>query len=91
MITSWKSAELRELYETGSARRIDQKLHKRCRVRLDALNRAKDLRELHQPGYELHKWEGYSTRWSISVSGHWRILFDWINGEARNVDLAQPH
>ncbi len=91
MIRSWKSVELRELFETGSARRIDQKLQKRARVRLDVLNQAKDLRALHLPGYELHKWEGYTTRWSISVSGHWRILFDWINGEPHNVDLAQPH
>jgi toxin HigB-1 len=91
MITSWKSAALRELFETGHSRRVDQKLQKRALARLEALNRAKDLRDLHLPGYELHKWEGYTARWSISVSGHWRILFDWINGEARNVDLAQPH
>jgi proteic killer suppression protein len=91
MITSWKSAALRELFETGSSRRVDQKLQKRCLGRLEVLNRAKDLRELHLPGFELHKWAGFQTRWSISVSGQWRILFDWINGEARDVDLAQPH
>ena len=91
MIASFKSRDLQELFETGRGRRIDQKLQKRCRLRLDALHQAKDLRDLHQPGFELHKWEGYTTRWSISVSGHWRILFDWINGEAHNVDLSQPH
>jgi proteic killer suppression protein len=92
MIKSWKSLELKELFETGRARRIDTKLQKRCMGRLTALNAAKDLRELHlSGGYELHKWSAYETRWSISVSGHWRITFDWIKGEAYNVDLEQPH
>lgn len=91
MIKSFKSAALRELFETGSARRIDTKLAKRCVERLDRLNKVSDLRGLHLPGYELHKWAGYSTKWSISVSGHWRITFNWINGEAHDVDLEQPH
>lgn len=91
MIRSWKSTELKELFETGRSRRIDQKLQKRTVARLTALNAARDLRDLHLPGYELHKWEGFAARWSISVSGHWRILFDWHNGEPHNVDLAQPH
>jgi len=91
MIKSWKSAALKELLETGVARRMDSTLQKRSLARLTALNAAKDLRELHLPGYELHKWKGFDTKWSISVSGHWRITFDWINGEAYNVDLEQPH
>jgi proteic killer suppression protein len=91
MIKTWKSVHLKELNDTGTARRIDTKLQKRCIARLTALNAAKDLRELHLPGYELHKWAGYETKWSISVSGHWRITFDWIKGAAYNVDLEQPH
>jgi len=92
MIRSWKSAPLRELFETGTARRIDTKLQRRCLARLTSLNQATDLRQLHLPGYELHKWEGkWANKWSISVSGHWRITFDWINGEAHDVDLEQPH
>lgn len=91
MIKTWKSNDLRDLFLTGRARRIDTKLQKRCVARLTLLNQATDLRSLYLPGYELHKWAGYTTKWSISVSGHWRITFDWINGEAHNVDLEQPH
>ena len=91
MIKSWKNAELQKLFETGSSRKIDQKLQKRCVARLTALNGTNDLRKLFQPGFELHKWAGYQTKWSISVSGHWRITFDWLNNEAYNVDLEQPH
>jgi proteic killer suppression protein len=92
MIGSWKNPALRELFETGRARRIDTKLQKRALARLAALNAATDLRQLHLPGYELHKWEGaFANKWSISVSGHWRITFTWNNGAAYDVDLEQPH
>lgn len=91
MIKTWKNGDLQQLFTTGSARRIDTKLAKRCTARLAMLTQATDLRSLHLPGYELHKWQGYETKWSISVSGHWRITFDWINGDAYNVDLEQPH
>lgn len=91
MIRTWKNAELQQLFETGSSRRIDTKLQKRCIGRLDALNRTNNLRKLFLPGYELHKYPNFRSRYSISVTGHWRILFDWHNGDAYNVDLVQPH
>ena len=91
MIKSWKHKELKELFETGKSRRIDTKLQKRCLARLTALNSAKDLRELYLPGFELHPWAGYKNKWSISVSGHWRITFEWTNGDAYDADLEQPH
>jgi proteic killer suppression protein len=91
MITSWKSQALRELFETGSSRRVDTKLQKRALARLAALNATKDLRQLYLPGYELHKWGGHTDRWSISISGPWRITFTWVKGEARDVDIENPH
>jgi proteic killer suppression protein len=91
MIKSFKNRDLQVLFETGTSRRIDQKLQKRALQRLTMLNAAKDLRELSLPGYELHQWKGAYRPWSISISGQWRILFDWNQGDAYNVDLAQPH
>ena len=91
MIKSFRQPELKELFETGTARRIDTKLHKRALQRLTALHNARDLRDLNIPGFELHRWKGPQTPWSISVNGPWRILFDWIDGDAHNVELRQPH
>jgi proteic killer suppression protein len=93
MIGSWKDRELERLFKTGRSRRIDPRLQKRCINRLTTLDAAPrgDLRSLYQPGYELHPWEGYANRWSISVSGPWRILFNWIDGEAKDVELYNPH
>lgn len=91
MIRTFKSAALKELFETGTSRRIDTKLAKRAIQRLTDLNATRDLRALYRPGYELHKWKGYDNKWSISVSGPWRITFTWTNNEAYDVDLEQPH
>lgn len=90
-IRSFKSDDLREFFETGQSRRIDTKLQKRVLQRLEALHNANDLRDLYRSSYELHKYEGFTNKWSISVSGPWRILFNWINGEAHDVELEQPH
>jgi proteic killer suppression protein len=90
-IKTFKSDAVRELFETGKSRRIDTKLHKRAKGRLDALHATSDLRALYLPGFELHKWKGWDNKWSISVSGPWRVTFTWINGDAYDVDLEQPH
>lgn len=90
-IRTFKSADLRELFETGQSRRIDQNLRRRVLQRLEALDNAADLRELFRSGFELHKYQGSDNKWSISVSGPWRILFNWINGGAYDVELVQPH
>jgi toxin HigB-1 len=91
MIRTFKSADLKELHETGSARRIDTKLAQRARERLTVLNAARDLRALNIPSWELHKWKGYTTKYSVSVSGPWRITFTWKDGDAYDVDLENPH
>jgi proteic killer suppression protein len=91
MIKTFKSAALKELFETGASRRVDTKLTKRCLGRLAALHAATDLRPLYLPGYELHPWPNVRNKWSISVSGPWRITFFWLNKEAYDVDLENPH
>lgn len=91
MIRTWKSKVLKEIFETGRSSRLDTKLQKRCVERLAVLNQANDTRDLNLHGYELHPWKGWKNKWSISVSGHWRITFSWTNGDAYDVDLEQPH
>ena len=91
MIKTWKNKALQRFFEEGDTRRIDQKLQKRIAERLQVLNKARSTDELNVPGWHLHRWQGDRTIWSISVSGNWRILFRWSNGEAHDVDLVDPH
>ena len=44
---------------------------------------------LYQPGYRLHPLKGdLKGRWSISISGNWRITFRFEDGDAYDVDLT---
>jgi len=44
------------------------------------------------PGYRLHRlkgeWKGY---WSVTISGNWRIVFRFEDGDAFGVDLVDYH
>jgi proteic killer suppression protein len=43
----------------------------------------------HLPGMRLHPLKGdLEGHWSISVSGNWRIVFRFADGEASDVDLV---
>ena len=44
------------------------------------------------PGFDLHRLRGeLSDFWAVSVSGNWRIIFRWEEGEARDVNLVDYH
>lgn len=92
MIKTFKSKPLKELFETGKAARIDAQFHGRLLERLDVLNRASDLRALNLPGYNLHALKQFKPlRYSIWISGAWRITFEWNKGDADRVDFEQYH
>ncbi len=91
VIKSFKHKGLKELFESGSSRRIEAALHKRARVRLFALSAATGLHQLAQPGFDFHKLRGKPERYTIHVNGPWCITFRWENGHATEVDLQQYH
>lgn len=44
------------------------------------------------PGWGLHPLKGNrSGQWSVQVSGNWRIVFRFDQGEAVDVDLTDYH
>jgi proteic killer suppression protein len=60
---------------------------------LTALNAANDVSELAAvPGWRLHSLKGDRQGfWSISVSGNWRLVFHFEDGEALEIDLVDYH
>ena len=47
---------------------------------------------MNLPGWRLHPLRGErSSRWSVRVSGNWRIVFRFENLEAVDVDLIDYH
>jgi proteic killer suppression protein len=92
MISSFRSKGLAELWNAGSSRRIDSKLHRRILVRLDRLHAATTTRELDLPGFDCHALKGHQpTRYSIHVNGPWCLTFEFEEGDAQRVDFEQYH
>lgn len=91
MIKSWRHKGLKELFETGSSRKVRQDQRKRVLRRLDVLDQAASLKEIDIPGFDLHELHGKPRRWAIAVNGPWRVTFEWAGGDAFEVDLEQYH
>jgi proteic killer suppression protein len=91
MIKSFKHRGLAELFEHGRSRRIRQDLQVRCLRRLDALDHAESLTDLHVPGFNFHGLHGVPQRYSIHVNGPWCITFEWQGGKVLRIDLEQSH
>ena len=91
MIRTFKSKPLADLFQSGKTAKIDQRMHKRISVRLDAINEAVEIVEINVPGYNFHSLSGNPTRYSIHVNGPWCITFEFKGGDVFNVDFEQYH
>ena len=50
------------------------------------------LRRSDAPGFRLHPLKGdRAGQWSVRVSGNWRVVFRFEDGEAVDVDLIDYH
>lgn len=91
MIRSFRHKGLREVFATGSSRRVRPDLVRRIVRRLDALDAAGRVEDLNLPGFNLHRLRGEPERHAIAVNGPWRITFEWREDGAHRVDLEQYH
>lgn len=92
MIVSFRSRSLRRFWEYDDETGLNrQHITKIGRI-LDALDRAQRVEHMKLPGYRLHKLTGFNPdRWSVWVSGNWRITFSFEDGEASAVDYEDYH
>ncbi len=92
MIQSFKHKGLALFCETGSTRGIQAAHAKRIRMQLIALHTARMIDDMDIPGYRLHALKGDKNGlWAISVSGNWRITFEFNNGHASIVNYEDYH
>jgi proteic killer suppression protein len=92
MITTFRSKALKELFESGSTRRIEQKYHRRAIDMLDVINRAASIQDCNVAGWNLHALAPQRPSvWSTRAWGPFRITFRFEGGNAYDVDLEQYH
>jgi len=92
VIKSFEHKGLARYFEKNDRRGIDAKQCSRIRRILDALDQATSPGELNVPGWRFHQLTGDRMgTWSVSVSGNWRITFDFSGADAVNVNLEDYH
>ena len=92
MIKSFKHKGLRIYFETGSTKGIQAAHSKKLRMQLAALDTAQSIDDMDIPGYRLHPLKGERKGlWSISVSGNWRLTFEFADGNVYVLDYEDYH
>ena len=83
---------LRVLHERDNAARVPAGLVSRLKRILIRLQAATHSSNADAPGFRLHPLKGdRAGQWSIRVSGNWRVVFRFEDGEAVDVDLIDYH
>ncbi len=92
MIQSFRHKGLRRLFETGSAAGVQAAHARRLRMQLVALDTANTVDDMDIPGFRLHPLKGEMLgRWAITVSGNWRVTFEFRDGNAHVLDYEDYH
>lgn len=87
MIRTIRHKGLLRYYETGTKLGIQSAHAQRLRMLLTALDKAQLIQDMDVPGFKLHALKGrLKGRCAVSVSGNWRLIFEFRNGEAHLVD-----
>jgi toxin HigB-1 len=90
MIKSFRHRGLKELFSAGSSPMINPKWERRCLMILDILNASVRPQSMDIPGLRFHTLRGKPTRYSVRVTGNWRITLRWDDG-AIEVNLEDYH
>ena len=92
MIRTIRHKGLLRFYESGKASGIQATHAKRIRILLAALDTALTIQDMDVPGFKLHSLKGSSKgRWAISVSGNWRLTFEFRDGDIHLLDYEDYH
>ena len=92
MIQSIKHKGLKRFFESGDKSGIQTKQAELLEDRLAALDTAQSIQDMDIPGYRLHKLKGrLKNRWSIRVSGNWRLTFEIDGTDTYLLDYEDYH
>ena len=92
MITSIQHKGLKQFFETGSKKGVQSDHARRLIFILQALDTADTIDDVDMSGLNLHPLKGkMKGRWSVSVSGNWRLTFEFNNGNVELLNYEDYH
>ena len=91
MIGGFRHKGLEELHLTGKTRRIGADYVRKCVRMLQLLEVAAQPEDMNVAGFRFHGLRGNPQRWSVRVTGNYRITFGWSGENALDVDFEDYH
>jgi len=92
MIKSFRSKSLEKFYLDGDERGIQPHHSEKLGRILDTMDSAHNIKDMNYPGSNLHKLEPKTKDiWSVDLSGNWRIVFKYKEGDFYQVELKDTH
>jgi toxin HigB-1 len=92
MIRSFKHKGLERYFLKGATSGIQAAHEKKLRLILGRLHATAEVKDMDLPGLYLHQLKGKSKgRWSVRVSGNWRISFKFDTPDAVDLDYEDYH
>ena len=89
MIKGFRHKGLATLFHDGTKKGIQPEHAGKLEDILDRLNAAAVVGDMDYPGSGLHPLKGnLKGHWAVKVSGNWRVVFRFENGDAYVVDYA---
>ncbi len=92
MIKSFRHKGLRKFFLDGTKKGVQPKHAEKLADILDLLDAANEVRDMRFPSSDLHPLKGdLRGFWSVRISGNWRVIFRFENGDAFEVDYIDYH
>jgi len=93
MIKSFADKETEKIYQRNYSKKIPEDIQRRAYRKLLQIDLMSELEELRSPpGNRLEKLKGdREGQHSIRVNQQWRICFEWKDGDAYDVEIADYH
>jgi toxin HigB-1 len=91
VVASSRHKGLEELYLTGKTRRIGPEYLRKCVRILQSLEVATQPQDMNVAGYRFRGLRGRPQRWSVHVTGNYRVTFGWSGENAEDVDFEDYH
>lgn len=92
MIKRFRHQGLEKFFKTGSKAGINAQHANKLKIQLTALEHAICPKDMGAPGWRLHSLSGVMRGfYAVTVSGNWRLIFQFEGEDATEVDYLDYH
>ena len=92
MIKSFAHKGLENYFYTGTKKGIQAAHAQKLADILDRLQASSGVKDMKYPCSDLHQLKGkMKGKWAVKISGNWRFVFNFEEGDAYNVDYVDYH